>query len=234
MLGTILLRFLLRLILGISVAMSATSPRMVASGFFRIHLWVLLGLSTVAALVAASGGGPDARGVLALAIASASVSYAGSVLWLYECHRAGRLSLLLLAALSLWAALWTTAWPRPAGAETVLFVLLDVVTSGLLMGSTLCAMFLGHWYLNTPAMRLEPLVRLVWLIGVSVGARAAIAGVGLAVTVAGQGWPAGWTLAALVLRWVAGLIGLLVLAVLARKTLEIPNTQSAMGSYTWE
>ena len=37
-------------------------------------------------------------------------------------------------------------------------------TGGLTMGATICAMFLGHWYLNHPGMRLEPLRRLLLLI----------------------------------------------------------------------
>jgi len=35
--------------------------------------------------------------------------------------------------------------------------------------------------------------------------------------------------ALLTLRWLAGLVGLPILLVLARKTLDIPNTQSATG-----
>ena len=50
----------------------------------------------------------------------------------------------------------------------------------------------------------------------------------MAVTTAGQTLdPA--TLALLTLRWLAGLIGLPILLVMSRKTLAIPNTQSATG-----
>jgi hypothetical protein len=213
MLGTILLRFLLRLIWGISVGLSATSPRLVSGDFFRVHLWVLLGLSTVAALVAPHGAGAGGRGVLAVAIAGALVCYAGSVLWLYDCRRAGRASLLLLAALSLGGALRTSDWPAAIGAGAIVLVTLDIVTSGLLMGTTMCAMFLGHWYLSTPSMRLEPLVRLVWLIGLSVFARAAVCGVGLAATVAGP--CSSWR------SWRA-------------KHSEFPTHRARPGSCTWE
>ena len=40
------------------------------------------------------------------------------------------------------------------------------VTSGLVLGVTIAAMFLGHWYLNSPTMAMEPLNRLVLLMGV--------------------------------------------------------------------
>jgi putative Ca2+/H+ antiporter (TMEM165/GDT1 family) len=39
----------------------------------------------------------------------------------------------------------------------------------------------------------------------------------------------GTATALLALRWLAGLVGLPVLLVMSRKTLDIPNTQSATG-----
>ena len=229
MLWIVLLRFLFRLILGLALAMRLTSSRDVTSGFFRVHLWVLLGLNTFAALVATNATVPSSPVVLALAILGGVVSYGGSVCWLYECPRAGRASLLLLAACSLVGAMASTTWPDAAGLGTALFVLLDISTSALIMGATLCAMFLGHWYLNHPGMRLEPLGRLLLLILVAVLFRAAFCGGALAIGMAGQGWPQGLTLALLALRWLTGIAGLLVLAMMSRKTLEIPNTQSATG-----
>ena len=52
MFGHILLEFLFRLTFGVAAAMACTSSRDVTSGFFRIHLWVLLGVQTLAALAA--------------------------------------------------------------------------------------------------------------------------------------------------------------------------------------
>jgi len=46
----LLTEFLFRLTFGVASAMAITSPRDVTSGFFRIHLWVLLGIQTLAAL----------------------------------------------------------------------------------------------------------------------------------------------------------------------------------------
>ena len=40
-------------------------------------------------------------------------------------------------------------------------------TGGLVLGVTLAAMFLGHWYLNTPTMQLVPLKKLVVLMNYS-------------------------------------------------------------------
>jgi len=52
-----LLSFALRVSFGLAVAMAVTPPRWVGSGFYRIHLWVLLGVFTLAALVVLSLGG---------------------------------------------------------------------------------------------------------------------------------------------------------------------------------
>ena len=55
----------------------------------------------------------------------------------------------------------------------------DAPTAGLLLGATLAAMFLGHWYLNTPTMELKPLAWLLNLALVAV-AWAVVCGIGLA------------------------------------------------------
>jgi len=55
-----LLSFALRVSFGFAVAMAITPPRWVGSGFYRVHLWVLLGVFTLAALVVLSvKGSPD-------------------------------------------------------------------------------------------------------------------------------------------------------------------------------
>ena len=48
----ILTQFLFRLSFGLAMAMAVTSPKRVTSGYFRNHLYVLLGLNVLAALVA--------------------------------------------------------------------------------------------------------------------------------------------------------------------------------------
>ena len=93
----LLSQFLLRLAFGLAVGMGITSPRLVSSGFFRNHLYVTLGLATLAALALAQSS-PLA---LWLAIATAVLSYIGSVCWLYEAPRAGRVALWLVAACAL-------------------------------------------------------------------------------------------------------------------------------------
>jgi hypothetical protein len=99
--------------------------------------------------------------------------------------------------------------------------------SGLVSGLAVHAMLLGHWYLNAPGMRVDALRKMIDIALMAWATRLAIAVAGLA---GGTTFPVGLTETALVaLRWLAGLAGLPVLLIMARKTLDIPNTQSATG-----
>ena len=222
----VLAQFLFRLSFGLSLSMAATSPRKVTSGFYRNHLYVLLGVNVLAALAAFSA---PAEFRLWPPLVGAALSYLGAVAWLYEKPRAGIAILALLAVVSLAGALAGGAVgererarrPSPPALHW-----LDAPTSGLVLGTTLAAMFLGHWYLNTPTMELAPLNRLVLLMGASVVVRAIVCGVGLALQITELGMPQP---AFVALRWLSGLAGTLALVVMAWKTLKIPNTQSATG-----
>jgi hypothetical protein len=221
----ILSQFVLRLSFGLALGMALTNPRQVTSGYYRNHLYVLLGLTVLATLVAL--GAPD-RFALLPPLAAAIASYTGSVAWLYEKPRAGIVLLLAVAALSLWGALadsrLTFGDPSPEG----LLGWLDPPTSGLVLGFTMAAMFLGHWYLNSPTMVIGPLARLVAMMAAAVCLRGAVEGAELAVQLSST-WPTteGWLFIAL--RWLAGIVGTLALAVMTWQTLKIPNTQSATG-----
>src|SRR3972149_4913143 len=144
----LLVQFLLRLSFGLAVGMAVTSPRLVSSGFYRNHLYVTLGLTTLAALVS-MGMFPL---VASLAAAAAGLSYVGSVCWLYEAKRAGVVVLWLVAACALVAA---CLGDGPVGMMRTV----AVITSGLVLGLTMAAMLLGHWYLNSPGVGLGPLRR---------------------------------------------------------------------------
>jgi len=218
----ILIQFAFRLSFGLAAAMCCTSPRQVTAGFFRVHLYVVLGLNVLAALAISTG---QREPALWLPIATAVVAYAGSVCWLYESRRLGQAALLAAALLSLAAAWYAGTQNEQLTTEQLWLAACDVPTSGLLLGATLTAMFLGHWYLNTPTMDLAPLRRLIALIGLAVALRA---GVSLA---AWRMHPpeTDFDFWLLTLRWLAGLAFLAVLVVMVWRTLKIPNTQSATG-----
>jgi hypothetical protein len=218
--------------------MAATSSRDVTSGFFRVHLWVLMGLQTLAALAvyssipAENSSTAAALGYrqLALAVVAAVTSYVGAVIWMYEVRWLGKLAIVIVAA----AALAGCCLPPLAlAAKPVIPQLADRVTSGLVLGLVTAAMLLGHWYLNSPTMKLAPLKRLIVLLAVAVVLRIAVCGAGAWLLASHETTAAGmsfttWALF-LALRWLAGLVSVLGLAGLTWQTLKIPNTQSATG-----
>src|SRR5688500_6540819 len=86
--------------------MAILPARWVTSGFFRIHLWVHMGVQTFAALAIWSLAGNESAGNVAVwqisgAIVAAVVSYLGAVIWMYEASRAGKVALAIVAGASL-------------------------------------------------------------------------------------------------------------------------------------
>jgi hypothetical protein len=231
----LLTEFLLRLSFGMAAGMAIVPPRLVTSGYYRNHLYVTLGLSALAALLSRVA----APAAFWWAVATAALSYAGSVCWLYEKRRAGIGLLIAVALAAVIGALAINGRPSDSAEDAASAAIaespladglrtLQPITSGLLLGTTMAAMLLGHWYLNAPGMELAPLRRLLIAMAVAVMLQATLCGVGLALeashaALSTQDW------LFLLLRWSFGLIGVVILIVLTWKTLEIPNTQSATG-----
>jgi hypothetical protein len=236
MFGQILVEFLFRLTFGVAAAMGLTSARQVTGGFFRVHLWVLLGLQTLAALAlyaAQPRSGFETalfRNQFWLAVAAAVLSYVGAVVWMYDLPRLGKAIIASIAACTLATITLPVTVRVPA---ELAWQLAGRITGGWLLGLVTTAMLLGHWYLNTPTMKLAPLQRLIVLLGVAVVLRMAVCGAGFvlewgmhpdAPLPSFRRW-----LLFVALRWLAGLLGVGLLACLTWQTLKIPNTQSATG-----
>lgn len=223
-----------RLTFGVALAMGMTPARLVTSGFFRVHLWVLIGVNTLAALVVYSGRAALAEvlaswgAVFGLAVAAAVLSYVGSVLWLYEKPAPGSAVLFALGCLGLVTAALATPWAPKTTGLGIALAFVDLVSSGLLLGVTLSAMFLGHWYLNTPTMELVPLRRLVAWMMAAIGMRSMLCLIGLLLLAGTTSLPLGMWLW-IGLRWLSGLLGTLSIAWMTWLTLKVPNTQSATG-----
>ncbi len=231
----LLLDFLCQFGWGMAAGLVLTPASLVPGGFFRVNLLVVLGLATAAALVA-RGAAPSAA-VWPLAAAAAVTAWLGSIAWLGERRRAGGwlcgITAALLAAATAVAS--GVAGDPLGGSEAGSVAGLSwgtaaaaALLAGLVSGLTVHAMLLGHWYLNAPGMRVDALRRMIDIALAAWAAQLAWAVAGVVAT----GWPTagGLTAGALVsLRWLAGLVGLPILLVMARKTLDIPNTQSATG-----
>jgi hypothetical protein len=233
----ILAEFLFRLTFGVAAAMGVTDSRQVTSGFFRVHLWVLLGVQTLAALATYSwplNAKTPAAAIglwqFAAAVTAAVASYVAAVVWMYERQALGKTLVWLVAALALSSSLVPLLYGKHS---LVVLQVGDRISSGALLGLVTTAMLLGHWYLNTPTMQLAPLRKLILLLAAAVVVRMIVCGCGLALelTLGGQSQAPGlvsWLLF-VVLRWLAGLVGVLGLTWLTWQTLKVPNTQSATG-----
>jgi hypothetical protein len=231
----IVVQFVFRVSFGIALSMSITPHQLVTSGYYRVHSWVLMGMNTAAALALFSGRDAFAGSlagwqlVFGLAIVLAVVSYAGSICWLYEKAKAGQASLVLITLLSAAAALLSIPGLDGLSGPKLVAAMADLLSSGLLLGAILAAMFLGHWYLNTPGMKLLPLKRLVLLMIVAVAVRSAVCAFSIVLHLL-YGEPLSFiTWVFIAMRWLSGLLGTLSLGILTWQTLKIPNTQSATG-----
>jgi len=215
----LLVEFLCRCGWGLAAALAATPAALVPAGFFRANLLVVLGIASVAAFLARV----EVPGTAWIAAAGAALTaWIGSIAWYAERTRGGvaacRVAAVVLAA----ATVLVTQRPGITAAG-------ESLASGLVVGLTVHAMLLGHWYLNAPGMSVDALRAMIdwalaaWAIRLAITLAAAVSG-GAGPTIAGD-----TATALLALRWLAGLVGLPVLLVMSRKTLEIPNTQSATG-----
>jgi hypothetical protein len=155
---TLLVDFLCRFGWGLSLALVLTPAALVPGGFFRVNLLVILGLSTFAALLARTAvPGP----LWLLPAVTAIAAWMGSIVWLAERRRAGVFFCGLCAALLAAATVWLSpGWDSPGLNSTGRLVLARLL-SGLVVGLTVHAMLLGHWYLNAPGMRVDALRRLI-------------------------------------------------------------------------
>ncbi|MGA0038970.1 MAG: hypothetical protein ACO3NZ_03910 [Pirellulales bacterium] len=220
---SLLVAFLCRFGWGMAVGLLLTPAGDVPAGFFRVNLLVVMGLATLAALAAATAW---PLGLVCVACGVAAIaSWLGGIGWLAARRGfATGCTLVVTAAL----AVATVASLEAVGsASGSVLGAVAALSAGLVIGLSVHAMLLGHWYLNAPGMRVDILQTMVlWTLAVW-GGETIIALAGLPTLFAEIGDPATAALGGL--RWIAGLMGLPVLLVMSRRTLEIPNTQSATG-----
>jgi hypothetical protein len=221
--------FATRLAFGLAIALLVTSSRAVPLSFFRTQAQVVLGLLVLAGLDQTRAGSPPWE-VWAL-VAGAAAAYSSSVSWGLGLPRigAGSTALVLLVTM-VWLAMSS---PSPGWAVWA-FNTASRLSSGLLLGTTLTAMLLGHYYLTAPAMPIGPLRRIIGFLALSLLVRCGLAGFGLCAGWAGSmGWAAtdgyssvGTLLAA---RWGMGFLGTAIATYMTWKTAQIRSTQSATG-----
>ncbi|QDU39876.1 hypothetical protein Mal4_42290 [Maioricimonas rarisocia] len=222
----------LRLVAGMSLTWCLMPRRDVTSGYFRIQMLAVLGLSTLAALTIPAGD-TEAATLLGsgwlqgLSIAAAVTSFVGSVLWTLERRQAGTVMAFVVALLAAGSVIGFLPhrYAEPSAEST--HASMSALSSAWVIGGSVSTMLLGHWYLTATSMSTEPLKRLNTILGLAVIVRGGMALYGLSLIPAADLGPVEWTW--LTVRWLGGLIGLLVLTVLTARILQYRNTQSATG-----
>ncbi|RMG38322.1 MAG: hypothetical protein D6725_07495 [Planctomycetota bacterium] len=239
--GGMVSQFGMRLVFGLSLLWAVLPREQISAGFFRIQCLVVLGLGVLASLAFGVGDPTDAawpawwsRWAVWLAGGTAALGFVGSVLWTLQRRRGGAVcggAILVLAAS--WLVLDAAA--AGGGMPGVVGRAVNELLSGALLGGCVGSMLLGHWYLTAPAMSHRPLFRAIAVVGVAAAARlaygvgAGVAGTDVLRSVLGQGAVtarAVW----LGLHWLPGILGPLVMAVLAWRIMKgYGNTQAATG-----
>lgn len=211
---------------GLVWALAVTSTAEVQSGYFRSCVLVVMGLIIVALL---SGWSEMTSGQAAILISATVGCYGAFIGFSLERLAAAKNFLWIISALLLGAIVFRTEGPSTQSAGYTLAS--DLVGAGLL-GVSMAAMLLGHYYLTAPWMSLAPLKRLVLGIVAASGARAGIE----LCRVFGTGFVDPVVLDQTMdwifyvgFIWLVGVAGPIVLAILTWQTLKIKATQAATG-----
>jgi len=223
-------QFSLRLICGMSMMWGLMPRSQVTSGFFRIQMLVVLGLSALSALTIGQLVGDRGQTLLTHAVGTwicvilALSAFLGSVMWTLERRRAGSFFVFLIAAESTGMLLLTTT---PLGSFTGMLQLLSELSTASMLGAAMTGMLLGHWFLTAPTMSITPLSRLNLYFAVAGLVRLVVSGIGLISAWDQIADSTHWLW--LALRWLAGIIGPLLMVVMVWRILKYRNTQAATG-----
>lgn len=240
--------FLTEAAVGSLLILLLVPPAQAGRKFFQLTVGQSCLLIVLALALTMTGNGP---GTPRLALFGAS---AGLLMISAGLFHLGRLSAgfgLMVAGLlpALVAVVRDALHLIPAGDTTTLSRLLypaDALTSGLLPGSVLIAMILGHYYLNVPGLSIRHLQRLTVVFMAAVGIRTLVVALSVArsrdalspllsllVDTQGREWPTTgldpYVLIFLLLHIVFGTVAPAIMSVMAWRTSLISATQSTTG-----
>ncbi len=216
--------FAIRLAGGLAAMLVVAPWREVPIGFFRTHCQVILGLAVLATLAATRP--PFEPVVFGLALTISLLAFVATLAWGLGLPRLGvpaALAIVATATIVLSLTADGGSWARWAVNAA------SRITSAVLLGSTLTAMLLGHYYLTAPAMSIEPLKRFVRLMGASLVVRTGLACVALFLVPSSSAGGAAMGPLFIAMRWGMGIAGFGVATWLAWRTVQIRSTQSATG-----
>ncbi|MBD3674484.1 MAG: hypothetical protein HUJ26_13260 [Planctomycetaceae bacterium] len=228
-------QFTLRLIVGISFMWIVMPRKEVTCGFFRIQMMVALGLSVLTTLTMGLDAVPLPSGEPLLSVfrlrllmgVTAAIAYVGSVVWTLARRKPGDLAVYLVFFLSTICLSSLVASSESLATFDGWVILLSELSTALILGAAMTGMLLGHWYLTAPTMSIKPLSTMTVWFGVAAGIRLLISSV--AWFLFSPEFASSTEVVWLALRWIAGILGPLIVFVMTWRILKYQNTQSATG-----
>lgn len=228
-------QFALLLSQGMSLVWCLMPRGKVTSGFFRIQCLVALGLCVLAAMAAGrlapapaeSATGPNVTWIRVSAVVAAVLAYFGAVFWRLDLRTAGTWCLFGVFAATLAGMAGLISGLTTLPLDGAALRILSSWASAAVLGGATTGMLLGHWYLTAPSMSIEPLSRVTHLFFAALVARLLISIWGWSQSrelLAGSLVMTWWSL-----RWIAGILCPLALAVMTDRILRYRNTQAATG-----
>lgn len=227
--------FSLLLIVGMSLMWCLMPRAQVTAGFFRIQMMIVMGLSvlailTLGALLSSEGerlSGPLLRNARIAAGSAVGFAYFGSIVWLLGRRVSGTVAMVGVLLSSLTSLILARGGVSTLGFNESGFHLLSSLATAGVLGGVVTGMLLGHWYLTAPTMSITPLNVLCWWLALAIAVRFGIST--YAWLDAGHNLHGGvqWTWFAL--RWLGGILGPFVIAIMAIRILRYRNTQAATG-----
>lgn len=222
--------FCIRVAFGLLACLLLLSAKQLHPRFFRTHFLTALGISIVAAMMAWTDAEWPLRWLL---ISNCVLTLLGALSWTLDPAPVGRILILASMAAQL-ASLYFLEPPSKPEWPGILPPILwagNGASSAMLLGTTLTAMLVGHSYLISPGMSLQPLLRTIQAGAIALVIRIVIAACGL--------WR--WTeltptytlnnevVLWLPIRWVVGLAAPPGFGCMAYSATRIRSTQSATG-----
>lgn len=226
---------ILRLILGISLMWTFMPRKEVTTGFYRIQMLLVLGLTVVVSITtgqlvpqeASQSGILSPTFTFSLSVIMGIVAYVGSVVWTLGNRKFGDLCINLVTLISLLLTCFSLHSPEDLKTPLGVLSLANSISSSAVVGAAMTGMLLGHWYLTAPTMSTKPLNRLNLFLGIACLLHLVICLTGFfklnLQTLDSTQWT--W----LSLRWISGIIGPLGCVLMVWRILRYKNTQSATG-----
>lgn len=238
--------FVLKLVTGVTLMWLLMPRKEVTDGFFRIQMLVGLGLCVLAALTAdpssltpvVSSASTTAVPAVqieqakstvsilkGLMIAGAVISYVGHIVWKLGRRGPGRVTIYLMGLCCV-LSLTLHAMRADSRANPIVQLASDY-SSASVLGAMLTGMLLGHWYLTTPTMSIQPLTWFAKTLFVAALLRMVVSGLVL--------WRFGWSATDtthflwLSMRLIGGILVPAVISLMVVRILRYRNTQSATG-----